>query len=129
MRLLSATALALLTALLLPTISLAEPASSKENDPIKPCTARSSSTGSFFDLNPINLHPPSSDNGSKSKKKHKDERKESWKARGYDYHANFTLNFCGPVIEDVRDVVDLERSQWRNVSAYYKKDDNIYSIG
>ena len=117
---------------LLPILALAasspDPASSrKKDDPLKPCTARSSSTGSFFDLNPITLHPPSQD--SNSKKKHKDERKDSWHARGYDYKANFTLNFCGPVIEDLKDVVDLDRSEWKNVSAYYKKGDDIFSIG
>lgn len=59
----------------------------------------------------------------------KDVRTESWHAKGHDYPANFTVNICAPVIEEVTDVVGVEQSRWKNVSAYYELDGNIYSIG
>lgn len=62
-------------------------------------------------------------------KVHKDDRDESWHAKGYDYGANFTINICAPVIENVTDVVGVDKSRWQNISAYYEKDDKIYSIG
>jgi len=56
-------------------------------------------------------------------------REESWHAKGHDYGANFTINFCAPVIEDLEDVVGIEKARWRNVSAYYRSDGKTYSIG
>jgi len=90
----------------------------------KACTIRSSTSGSFFDLTPIHVLPPDP-----QKKSTKDEKAESWKARGHDYGANFTINFCGPVIEDLTDVVGVEKGLWRNVSAYYDMGGKTYSIG
>ena len=86
----------------------------------KPCTLHSSSTGSFYDLRPLQiLHSTA-----------KDARNDSWHAKGYDYGANFTLNFCGPVIEKLEDVNDVSEYSWRNVSAFYRTaDDEVYSIG
>lgn len=89
--------------------------------PRLPCTIRSPTSGAFFDLNPIHLELPT--------KKTKDSRNESWTARGYDYGANFTLNFCGPVIEDLKDVVGVEEKRWQNVSAFYELGGKTYSIG
>lgn len=89
----------------------------------KPCTVRSPTTDRFFDLNPIHKSPPEE---GKNKEKGED---GSWHARGHDYGANFTLNFCGPVVEELDDVVDLDKDLWRNVSAYYKRDDKTYAIG
>jgi cation-dependent mannose-6-phosphate receptor len=63
------------------------------------------------------------------KKVEKDARDESWHAKGHDYPANFTVNICAPVIEDVKDVVGVDSSRWRNVSAYYEQAGKIYSIG
>jgi len=54
---------------------------------------------------------------------------DGWHAKGYDYGANFTINFCGPVVEELDDVVDLEKSLWKNVSAFYEMDGKQYSIG
>lgn len=88
----------------------------------KPCTTHSPSTGSFFDLRPLQLNPP----GTKSQVA----ANESYHARGYDYPGNFTLNFCGPVVEDLDDVEGISRGRIANVSAYYKdKRGDIYSIG
>ncbi len=63
------------------------------------------------------------------KKVHSDDREESWHVKGYDYNANFTINFCAPVIERLPDVVGVEKARWQNVSAYYKSGGKVYSIG
>ena len=45
---------------------------------------------------------------------------------------NFTMNFCGGVIEDLGNmggVEGVDKELWRNVSAYYKHDGKVYSIG
>lgn len=96
--------------------------SSKENH--VPCTIRSPTSGAFFDLNPLHLVLPAD-----PKKASKDARNESWSARGYDYGANFTLNFCGPVIENLTHVVGVDEARWQNVSAFYEFDGKTYSIG
>ena len=113
----------ILSAHLLPTIAHPEPADSKPTPEPKPCTVQSASSGSFFDLNPISIPPIDPED-----KKHTG-RNASWHARGYDYGANFTLNFCTPVIEELKDVVGIEKELWRNVSAFYTKDGKTYSIG
>ncbi|KAI9846045.1 MAG: Cation-independent mannose-6-phosphate receptor CI-MPR [Thelocarpon superellum] len=89
-----------------------------------PCTLHSPNTGSFFDITPISLVAPKP--GTKA---HKDQRTESWQARGYDYPTNFTLNICAPVLEEVKNVVGIEKDRWRNVSAYYELKGKTYSIG
>lgn len=63
------------------------------------------------------------------RKVYKDDREESWHAKGHDYPANFTMNICAPVIEDVQDVVGVKSSRWGNISAYYEEKGKIYSIG
>ena len=90
------------------------------------CVARSPTTGLYYDLNAISLTPPESKDGAKI---HKGDRDESWQARGHDYGTNFTINICSPVIEDVEDVEGVEKSRWKNVSAYYEKSGKVYSIG
>jgi len=121
MRLLSLTATAL--AIFLTTHAASTTPDDKEKPP-KPCTIRSSTSGSFFDLSPIHVLPPDS-----QRKSTKDEKAESWHARGHDYGSNFTINFCGPVIEDLTDVVGVDKGLWRNVSAYYEMGGKTYSIG
>lgn len=92
---------------------------------LKPCTAHNPTNDQFYDLNAITVHPLQN-----HKKAHKDDRTESWKARGYDYNTNFTINFCAPVIEqDLGDVVGIEKSLVKNISAYYTMDGKTYSIG
>ncbi|KAI9882816.1 MAG: hypothetical protein M1823_005429 [Watsoniomyces obsoletus] len=93
----------------------------KDDDP---CTVHSPHSGAFFDLNPISLYPIEA-----GKKAHKDQRNESWHARGYDYPANFTLNVCAPVLEELKHVEGVKESHWRNVSAYYEQDGKTFSIG
>lgn len=118
MQLIHLTPLLALLGLPIPTL-----AASDSKSP-KPCTIHSPSSGSYYDLTPLSVQPLHD-----GKKAHKDDRAESWHARGYDYAANFTLNFCAPVIEEVRDVVGVERRLWRNVSAFYELDGKTYSIG
>ncbi|KAL4911217.1 hypothetical protein BDW74DRAFT_6212 [Aspergillus multicolor] len=104
------------------SVSAASDASSPQE--LAPCVARSPTTGLYYDLNALRVQPLPSD-----EKARKYARDESWHAKGYDYNANFTLNICGPVIENVTDVVGIEEPGWQNVSAYYKKDGKTYSIG
>jgi cation-dependent mannose-6-phosphate receptor len=55
---------------------------------------------------------------------------KSWQANGYDFNANFTLNICAHVIEDIKDDVDgIDQKQWQNISAFYTKGGKTYSIG
>lgn len=95
---------------------------SKEK-PLKPCTIRSPSSGAFFDLNSLYIHPPGKD----SKSSKNDDKPESWHARGYDYGSNFTLNFCGPVVEELGRVEGVSHS--KNISAFYKSGGKTFSIG
>jgi len=92
--------------------------------PKVPCTIRSPTSGAFFDLNPIRVQLPE-----EGKKVSKDARNASWPARGWDYGSNFTINFCSPVVEELEDVVGVEKSEWKNVAAYYEKAGKIYSLG
>ncbi|KAL9086339.1 MAG: hypothetical protein Q9159_004239 [Coniocarpon cinnabarinum] len=95
----------------------------------KPCTAESHTSGNFFDINPLQVHPPETDEDGKPKKGSKDKEIHSWHARGYDYHSNFTLNFCGPVVEPLDDIRGLPKRMWRNVSGFYEKNGETYAIG
>ena len=95
-----------------------------DSEPLKPCTIFSPATGAYYDLNTIAVQPLID-----HKPAHKDDKKESWHAKGYDYGTNFTLNFCRPVIEDLQKVEGVPESLWKNVSAYYKYDEKTYSIG
>lgn len=106
-------------AALIVTSSLTSAASDKSP---RSCTAKSSSTGSFFDLSPISIPAP-------GKKSAKGAITESWKANGYDYGSNFTLNFCAPVVEELDEVEGIAEDYWEDVAAYYEDDGTIYSIG
>ena len=102
-------------------------ASSDENEVEKPepCTIKSPHSGSFFDLNPLHIPDP-------SLSKSKDPRDYSWNATGWDMPYNFTMNFCGGVVENLDKlggVEGVDKEVWRNVSAYYKQDGKVYSIG
>lgn len=94
----------------------------KTPDP-EPCTIHSTLSGSFYDVRPLNLTLTGTKTQSATN--------ESYHARGYDYGTNFTINICGPVVEDLDDVYGVSRSQWSNISAFYKdpKYDTVYSLG
>ncbi|EON63430.1 hypothetical protein W97_02657 [Coniosporium apollinis CBS 100218] len=118
MRLLDiSTALALL-------FSLTAVAEDTKAKPHKSCTVRSPTSDRYFDLNPIVARLPV-----EGKKPHKHDITEGWHARGYDYPMNFTLNFCEPVVEKLKDVVGVDKALWANVSAYYTLHGDVYSIG
>ena len=88
------------------------------------CTASSSTgSGAFFDLR--------SDIAYKADeaKAHKSSLTADYKARGWDYGKNFTLNICGAVVEPVTGVVGIDKDLWRNVSAYYVSGKETFSIG
>lgn len=113
-------ALSSLLVLLACSLSSVTAASDK---PLKPCTVVSPTTERFFDLNGLRRTLP------KEGDKKKDADEGSWHAKGYDYGANFTVNFCGPVVEELSDVQDLDKKLWRNVSAFYERGDRQYAIG
>lgn len=127
-RLLLLTAAALLT----PT-ALATPAAAAEKTATATaCTATSTKGGSFFDLRPDIAVAP----GDKKKEggglgsKYKRGPTEDYSVKGYDYGYNFTLNICDAVLKAPQDVIGLETSAYKNVSAYYTTSTGkIYSIG
>ncbi|PHH78165.1 hypothetical protein CDD80_7250 [Ophiocordyceps camponoti-rufipedis] len=93
-----------------------EAASSSTTTTAPACTATSSTgSGAFFDLRPDLAGPPN--------------KAKDYRAKGYDYGSNFTLNICGAVVEPVKDVVGVEKELWANVSAFYTAHGNVYSIG
>ncbi|KAG9244126.1 mannose-6-phosphate receptor binding domain-containing protein [Calycina marina] len=91
--------------------------------PIDPCTV-GSTTGSFYDLRSLSITPPAGD-----KKPGKNDKMDSWHARGWDYKSNFTLNICAPVIETLDDIVGIDKEHRANVSAFYKYRSETYSLG
>lgn len=104
--------------------SPASAASPKETAAPQPCTIRSPTSHAFFDLNPLHIEDP-------ALSKKTSPRDYSWNATGWGLEYNFTMNFCGPVIEDLAEagVVGVDKDVWRNVSAYYKQGGKVYSIG
>jgi len=114
------------SALLLAASYIPVTAASDSLEYLAPCVARSPTSGLYYDLSAISLTPPESKDG---KKTHKGGPEESWHARGHDYPSNFTINICAPVVEELKDVVGVEKARWRNVSAYYELDEEVYSIG
>ncbi|TAQ87861.1 hypothetical protein B7494_g3823 [Chlorociboria aeruginascens] len=95
----------------------------KKSPPPDPCTI-ASGTGSFYDLRPLSVVPPE-----EGKRPVKNAKIDSWHARGHDYKSNFTLNICAPVVEDIEDVVGVEKSLRKNVSAFYDYEGKTYSLG
>ncbi|KAF1832003.1 mannose 6-phosphate receptor domain-containing protein [Decorospora gaudefroyi] len=114
----------LLSTLLL-LVATAQHALAASDIALKPCTVISPTSERFFDLNPMRRLPPSE---SDSKKK-KEGEEGSWHAKGYDYNANFTINFCGPVVEELDEVQELDEKLWRNVSAFYERGSKQWAIG
>ncbi|KAI0802368.1 mannose-6-phosphate receptor binding domain-containing protein [Xylaria sp. FL0064] len=91
------------------------------------CTA-SSTSGAFFDLRPDAAIKPKPD-GSRPAHSHGAPLTD-YKARGFDYGSNFTLNICNPVVEPIEaNVKDIDESKWQNISAYYVSKGEYYSLG
>ena len=97
-------------------------AATESKPTLKPCTLHSPATGSFFDLRPLQLKTDGT--------KYQVSSNESYHAKGYDYPSNFTINFCGPVVESLEDVEGISSSKTANISAFYKDErGDIFSIG
>jgi cation-dependent mannose-6-phosphate receptor len=90
---------------------------------VTPCVATATS-GAFFDLRPDTAIVVV-----EGEKHLKSTPAEDYMARGWDYGSNFTLNVCNAVVKPVRDVVGVEKSHWKNVSAYYETKGKVYSLG
>jgi cation-dependent mannose-6-phosphate receptor len=90
---------------------------------VTPCVATSTS-GAFFDL-----RPDAAVVVAEGEKVPKGVPTEDYVARGWDYGYNFTLNICNPVVKKVEDIVGVDKSLWKNVSAYYQTKGKIYSLG
>lgn len=88
------------------------------------CTAISTNGGSFFDLRPDIAVAPKKDT------KHKRGPSVDYEVKGYDYGYNFTLNICDAVINTPADVVGVDASLYKNVSAYYTTEKgDVFSLG
>lgn len=116
-------AVALILPLLTSAASTSDDKKTKDSA-LKPCTIRSPASGAFFDLSSLSLHPPKDIKDVK-----KGEVEQSYHVKGQDYGANFTINFCAPVVEDLTDVEGVEKKLAQNVSAYYTIGKKSYSIG
>jgi len=90
---------------------------------VTPCVATATS-GAFFDL-----RPDTAVVYAEGEKHVKGIPTDDYVARGWDYGSNFTLNVCNAVVKKVTDVVGVEKSLWRNVSAYYETKGKVYSLG
>ncbi|KAJ2986561.1 hypothetical protein NUW58_g4968 [Xylaria curta] len=90
------------------------------------CTA-SSTSGAFFDLRPDAAIKPKPDGSRPSHSR--GAPLTDYKARGFDYGSNFTLNICNAVVEPIEDVKGIEDSKWQNISAYYVSEGDFYSLG
>ncbi|CAK7202997.1 Cation-independent mannose-6-phosphate receptor CI-MPR [Sporothrix eucalyptigena] len=89
-----------------------------------PCTATSTS-GAFYDLRHDIVLPPV-EGGKKPKAS---VPVTDYTARGHDYGANFTMNICAAVVKPVKNVEGLDRDLWANVSAYYERNGETFSLG
>jgi cation-dependent mannose-6-phosphate receptor len=93
---------------------------------MEPCTATNTKSGSFYDLRPDMVVKPPSD-GSKPASGVKT---EDYKAVGFDYGLNFTMNFCAPVVGSIANVRGgVSEDSWKNISAYYTSKGDTYSLG
>ncbi len=109
---------------LLPILSCFLPSFAADSKPLLPCTIYQPTTNAYYDISPIAIQPLVD-----HKKAHKDDRTESWHARGYDIGTNFTLNFCAPVIETIEEAVGINEDLLKNISAFYEWKGKKYSIG
>lgn len=92
-----------------------DPDTPENHDP--PCTVTSPHSGNFFDLRPLIRIPGKTPS-------HTD-----WLAKGLDYNSNFTINICAPVLADTSDVAGINGDARKNISAFYDKDGERFSIG
>ena len=88
----------------------------------KPCTIHSPSTGAFVDLRTLQLAAEDTKSPAATN--------ASYHSKGYDYPSNFSLNLCGPVVEELKDVQGVPKNKWANVSAFYTDSEgDVQSLG
>lgn len=114
----------LVPTLLLSVFSSISISSSTEEKPDDPCTAHSVNSGAFYDLNTLSARILKD-----GETRHKSDIVEDWAARGWDYGSNFSINVCAPVIQPLAEVVGISKNSYQNISAYYTKDNLVYSLG
>jgi cation-dependent mannose-6-phosphate receptor len=88
-----------------------------------PCVATSTS-GAFYDLRDDMASPVK-----EGEKSHKGPIEDYTYEKPHDWPYNFTMNICAPVVQGVKDVVGVDRAQWKNISAYYQAEGKTYSLG
>ncbi|RYC57361.1 hypothetical protein CHU98_g8851 [Xylaria longipes] len=117
---------AILALLALTSTAVASDAEATATTTTTACTA-SSTSGAFFDLRPDAAIKPKPDG---SRPAHsRSAPLTDYKARGWDYGSNFTLNICNAVVEPIEDVKYIDESKWQNISAYYVSKGEYYSLG
>ena len=110
------------TSLIVVLLSVLTNAASDSKPALKPCTIHVPTTGAFIDLRPLQLALK----GTKTQ----EATNASYVIKGHDYPANFSLNFCAPVLEELDDVDGVPERQHKNVSAFYTdKRGDTFSIG
>lgn len=90
-----------------------------------PCVA-TSGTGAFYDLRD---DIASALKDGEKERAHKGPIEDYTYAKPHDWPYNFTMNVCAPVVKTVKDVVGVDRAQWKNISAYYEAGGKTYSLG
>lgn len=98
---------------------------SKATATATPCVATSTS-GAFYDLRD---DIASAIKEGEKERAHKGPIEDYTYAKPHDWPHNFTMNICAPVVKTVKDVVGVERAQWKNISAYYEAGGKTYSLG
>ncbi|KAI1419818.1 mannose-6-phosphate receptor binding domain-containing protein [Xylaria sp. FL1777] len=117
---------AILSLLVFTSTAVASDAQTTSTTTAAACTA-SSTSGAFFDLRPDAAIKPKPDG---SRPAHsRGAPLTDYKARGYDYGSNFTLNICNAVVESIEGAKGIEDSKWQNISAYYVSKGDFYSLG
>lgn len=81
------------------------------------CTITSPHTESFYDLRPLSRFPSHTP-------PHHD-----WHVKGQDYHSNFTLNICAPVISNLTISNPAQPPLPDTIAAFYTHENITYSIG
>lgn len=90
-----------------------------------PCVATSTS-GAFYDLRDDIASPMKE---GEKERAHKGPIEDYTYAKPHDWPYNFTMNICAPAVKTVKDVVGVEKAQWKNISAYYEAGGKTYSLG
>ncbi|KAI0190222.1 mannose-6-phosphate receptor binding domain-containing protein [Xylaria flabelliformis] len=122
----SSPAYAALLSLLALTSTAAAASDAEPTTTTTACTV-SSTSGAFFDLR-ADAAIKSKPDGSRPSHS-RGAPLTDYKARGWDYGSNFTLNICNAVVEPIEPVKGVAESKYQNISAYYVSEGDFYSLG